>query len=144
MADYYHKIDFPSADMKMYRKMFHELYQYFYSFDLDVNEGNIDNKPDFDYAIKKVLEQFKVDKYDGGLAKHREKIDARCHTGCKARVLAFLKDIGVIYEDGILYKANMQRMEDYQISRVAYTHQHEQLCFVYEEYCKWLSRERDD
>ena len=69
-----------------------------------------------------------------------KKIDARCHTGCKARVLAFLKDMGVIYEDGILYKASMQRMEDYQISRVAYTHQHEQLQFAYEEYCKWLSR----
>ena len=134
------KIDFPNTDIMSYRKMFHELHQYFYSFDSDMDRENGDSKPDFDYAIKKVLEQFTIDNYGGDPAKHREKIDARCHTGCKAKVLAFLKDMGVIYEDGILYKASMKRMEDYRISRVAYTHQHEQLQFAYEEYRKWLSR----
>ena len=121
--------------------MFYELNPYFHSFDADNAEGKCDSKSDFDHAMKKTLEQFKVDKYDGDPAKHKEKIDARCHTGCKARVLAFLKAIGVIYEDGILYKANKQQMEEYRISWVAYTHQYEQLQLAYEKYCEWLSRD---
>ena len=89
-------------------------------------------------ALKKVLEQFKVDKYDGDPAKHREKIDARCHSGCKAKILAFLKNIGLIYEDGIIYKASLKKMDEMQIGRVAYTHfDYEQLQYAYSAYCKW-------
>ena len=54
------------------------------------------------------------------------------------RVLAFLKNIGLIYEDGIIYKASLKKMDEMQISRVAYTHfDYEQLQYAYLAYCKW-------
>lgn len=133
------KVDFPVSDMEQYRKQFYELLPYFYSFDSRETYGECDSIDDFVYALKKVLEQFKIDSYGGDPAKHKEKIDARCHTGSKANVLAFLKDIHLIYEDGILYKASLQHMEKLQISRVAYTHlRHDQLKLVYEKYRQWF------
>ena len=95
------------------------------------------------HALKKVLEQFKVDRYDGDPAKFKEKIDARCHTGCKSRVLAFLKAEGLIYEDGILYKASLKKMDSMKISRVAYNHfDFKQLQYSYEIYQKWFSAQQ--
>ena len=87
------------------------------------------------------MEQFKVDRYDGDAAKHKEKIDARCHTGCKARVLEFLKNVGLIYEDGMMYKASLAKMDEMHISRVAYNHfDFQQLQYSYKLYTDWFSK----
>lgn len=135
------KIDLPSTNIDQYRRIFYELSQCFHSFDSDEKKEDCDDICDFVFALKKVLEQFKTDNYNGDPAKHKEKIDARCHTGCKARVLAFLKDVGLIYEEGVLYKARLTRMDELKINRVAYTHlQYNRLDFIYGKYCEWFSQ----
>ena len=127
----------------MYRRQFYELATYFHSFDSNQEAYECDKIEDFVFALKKVLEQFKIDNYGGDPAKHKEKIDARCHVGCKSRVLSFLKDIDLIYEDDFLYKARLSVMEKYQINRVAYTHlQSDRLTFVYDKYCSWFSKQK--
>ena len=135
------RIDLPSANIDQYRRTFYEFSPYFHSFDSAEKTDECDDITDFVFALKKVLEQFKTDNYNGDPAKHKEKIDARCHTGCKARVLAFLKDIDLLYEDGILYKARLERMDELRISRVAYMHlQYDRLRFIYEKYCEWYAK----
>ena len=132
------KVQLPSHNIEEYKRQFYEFVPYVRSITTGNEKGDCDEIEQFIHALKKVLEQFKVDKYDGDPAKHREKIDARCHSGCKARVLAFLKNIGLIYEDGIIYKASLKKMDEMQISRVAYTHfDYEQLQYAYLAYCKW-------
>ena len=132
------KVQLPSHNIEEYKRQFYEFVPYVRSITTGNEKGECDEIEQFIHALKKVLEQFKVDKYDGDPAKHREKIDARCHSGCKARVLAFLKNIGLIYEDGIIYKASLKKMDEMQISRVAYTHfDYEQLQYAYLAYCKW-------
>lgn len=135
------KVDFPNVEE--YRRQFYELAPYFHSFDSNQEAYECDKIEDFVFALKKVLEQFKIDNYGGDPAKHKEKIDARCHVGCKSRVLSFLKDIDLIYEDDFLYKARLSVMEKYQINRVAYTHlQSDRLTFVYDKYCSWFSKQK--
>lgn len=138
------KVELPEDKIAQYKKYFYEFSPYLYSFSAETrNDGSCDDIEHFSYALKKALEQFRVDKYNSDPAKHREKIDARCHTGCKARVLAFLKDIGFIYEDGIMYKAKLSKMDELKISRVAYTHaKYEQLQYVYSLYQQWFASEK--
>ena len=134
------RIDLPSDNIDQYRRTFYEFSPYFYSFDSVEKPNECDDISDFVFALKKVLEQLKTDNYNGDPAKHKEKIDARCHTGCKARVLAFLKDIDLLYEDGILYKARLKRMDEFRVSRVAYMHlQYDRLRFIYEKYREWYA-----
>ena len=134
------KVDFPNADH--YRRQFYELMPYFHTFDVEQDTHKCDSIEDFIFALKKVLEQFKVDNYGGDPAKHKEKIDARCNVGCKLRVLSFLKDVGVIYEDDYLYKASLSVMETLQINRAAYTlFLYDQLMFAYERYCAWFAKQ---
>lgn len=136
------KIQLPESTIESYKRQFYEFVPYLHSITSENEDASCcDNIEQFIHALKKVLEQFKVDKYDGDPAKFKEKIDARCHTGCKARVLSFLKDIGLIYEDGIIYKASLQKMDELRISRVAYSHfDYEQLGYAYTEYKKWFAR----
>ena len=135
------KVELPSDELDQYKKQFYEFTQYLHSITLDA--GNLsccDDIEQFVHALKKVLEQFKVDRYDGDPAKYKEKIDARCHTGCKARVLDFLKNVGLIYEDGMMYKASLAKMDEMHISRVAYNHfDFQQLQHSYDLYVDWFS-----
>ncbi len=131
------KIDFPFENDNSLKRVFYELYQYRYSFDihLDKDGEEIDQ---FTYGLKKVLEQFKTDNYEGDPAKYKEKIDNRCHTGIKSKVLEFLKYENLIYEDGIMYKCRLSKMDDLKISRVAYKQfKFDQLQFVFNKYLKW-------
>lgn len=130
------KIDFPFEQDNQLKNTFYELYPFAYTF--DTRSEDDDDIEQFIYGLKKVLEQFKADKYEGDPAKHKEKIDSRCHNGIKAKVLSFLKDKGLIYEDGIMYKCSLQVMDRLQISRVAYTQfKYDQLEPTYSEYLNW-------
>ena len=134
-------VQLPSDNIEEYKRQFYEFVPYICSITSEEEKDGCDEIEQFIHALKKVLEQFKVDKYDGDPAKHKEKIDARCHTGCKARVLAFAKSIGLIYEDGIMYKASLEKMDELQISRVAYSHfNYEQLRYAYSAYCNWYEK----
>lgn len=134
------KVELPSDGMDQYKKQFYEFTPYLHSITLDSDNLNCcDDIEQFVHALKKVLEQFRVDNYDGDPAKYKEKIDARCHTGCKARVLEFLKTVGLIYEDGMMYKASLEKMGEMQISRVAYNHfDFQQLQYSYDLYAAWF------
>lgn len=135
------KVELPTEGLEQYKKTFYEFLRYLYAISADTENANCcDDIEQYVHALKKVLEQFKVDRYDGDPAKFKEKIDARCHTGCKSRVLAFLKAEGLIYEDGIMYKASLKKMDSMKISRVAYNHfDFKQLQYSYEIYQKWFS-----
>lgn len=135
------KIELPAENIKDYKRKFYEFTKYLCHLSADSeNDGCNDSIEIFVHALKKVLEQFRVDRYDSDPAKFKEKIDARCHTGCKARVLDFLKSIDLIYEDGMMYKASLTKMDEMHISRVAYIHfKYEQLQPAYERYCSWLA-----
>lgn len=133
------KIDFPFEQDNQLKCVFYELYPYQYSFDIYSETSDTEEK--FIYGLKKVLEQFKTDRYEGDPAKFKEKIDNRCHTGIKAKVLSFLKDKGLIYEDGIMYKCSLQVMDDLRISRVAYTQfKLDQLEYAYSAYRQWCEK----
>lgn len=136
------KVELPSDGMDQYKKQFYEFAQYLHSITSDRdNLSCCDDIEQFVHALKKVLEQFKVDRYDGDPAKYKEKIDARCHTGCKARVLEFSKHVGLIYEDGMMYKASLEKMDELHISRVAYNHfDFQQLQHSYDLYADWFSK----
>lgn len=138
------KVELPTEGLEQYKRTFYEFLRYLYSISADTeNASCCDDIEQYVHALKKVLEQFKVDRYDGDPAKFKEKIDARCHTGCKSRVLAFLKAEGLIYEDGILYKASLKKMDSMKISRVAYNHfDFKQLQYSYEIYQKWFSAQQ--
>ena len=128
------KIDFPFEQDSQLKRTFFELYPYQYSFDNQLGKEAKDIEC-FIYGLKKVLEQFKVDNYEGDPAKYKEKIDNRCHTGIKLKVLEFLKKEELVYEAGNMYKCSLRRMDELQISRVAYTQfKHEQLKYVYNKY----------
>lgn len=137
------KVELPTEGLEHYKKTFYEFLQYLCAISIDTENTNCcDNIEQYVHGLKKVLEQFKVDRYDGDPAKLKDKIDARCHTGCKARVLAFLKAEGLIYEDGIMYKASLNKMDTMKISRVAYNHfDFKQLQYSYEMYQKWFSKQ---
>lgn len=134
------KIDFPFEQDNTLKRIFYELYPFQYSFD-NTSETE-DTKEQFTYGLKKVLEQFKADKYEGDPAKFKEKIDNRCHIGIKAKVLSFLKSTGLIYEDGIMYKCSLQVMDNLRISRVAYTQfKFDQLEHAYSLYLQWCKND---
>lgn len=137
------KVELPEENVSQYKKQFFEFAPYVYSFSAESeNTRTCDDIEHFAYGLKKALEQFKVDRYEGDPAKFKEKIDARCHSGCKKRALSFLKDIGFIYEDGIMYKASLDKMDELKISRVAYTHaKYEQLQYAYNLYQEWFGKE---
>ena len=133
------KIDFPFEQDSQLKRTFFELYPYQYSFDNQLGKEAKDIEC-FIYGLKKVLEQFKVDNYEGDPAKYKEKIDNRCHTGIKLKVLEFLKKEELVYEAGNMYKCSLRRMDELQISRVAYTQfKHEQLKYVYNKYLEWCN-----
>lgn len=136
------RVQLPNENQDEYRRQFYEFVPYVCSITSDnENTDCCDKIEQFVHALKKVLEQFKVDNYDGDPAKHKEKIDARCHSGCKARVLAFLKNAELIYEDGIMYKASLRKMDELKISRVAYKHfNYEQLQYAYKLYSEWFAK----
>lgn len=138
------KVELPAEGLEQYKKTFYEFLQYLHEISADTENANCcDDIEQYVHALKKVLEQFKVDRYDGDPAKFKEKIDARCHTGCKSRVLAFLKAEGLIYEDGIMYKASLKKMDSMKISRVAYNHfDFKQLQYSYEIYQTWFSAQQ--
>ena len=138
------KVELPTEGLEQYKRTFYEFLRYLYAISADTENANCcDDIEQYVHALKKVLEQFKVDRYDGDPAKFKEKIDARCHTGCKSRVLAFLKAEGLIYEDGIMYKASLKKMDSMKISRVAYNHfDFKQLQYSYEIYQKWFSAQQ--
>lgn len=140
------KADLPLEKHPNLRGIMHEFEGCFYSFDNDdnMNDG-LDDIISFAYGLKKVLEQFKVDKYEGDPAKHKSKIASRCTTGVNKRVLDFLLEEKAIYEDKHLYKYNKVIMNELQINRTAYTHfnkkSHQaQLEFAYAKYKKWLRK----
>lgn len=135
------KVELPIEGLEQYKRTFHEFCNHLYTISADTENTNCcDDIEHYVHALKKVLEQFKVDRYDSDPAKFKEKIDARCHTGCKSRVLAFLKAEGLIYEDGIMYKASLEKMDSMKISRVAYNHfDFKQLQYSYDIYQKWFS-----
>ena len=96
---------------------------------------------EFVYGLKKVLEQFKVDKYGDDPAKFKDKIDARCHTGVKSRVLNFLKDRNIVYEDDYVYKCSLHLMDEYGINRTAYIQQNcSNLSLAYNRYIEWFDQ----
>lgn len=134
------KVELPEENINQYKSRFYEFAPYLCSFSSESTNGKTcDDITQFSYGLKKVLEQFKTDNYGGHPAKHKEKIDARCHSGCKGRVLAFLKAISLVYEDGIMYKANLEEMEELKINWVSYMHlKHEQLRHIYSLYQKWF------
>ena len=133
------KIDFPFEQNSQLKRTFFELYPYQYSFDNQLGK-EAKGIECFIYGLKKVLEQFKVDNYEGDPAKYKEKIDNRCHTGIKLKVLEFLKKEELVYEAGNMYKCSLRRMDELQISRVAYTQfKHEQLKYVYNKYLEWCN-----
>lgn len=138
------KVELPTEGLEKYKKTFYEFSRYFYAISTETeNAKDCDDIEQYVYALKKVLEQFKGDRYEGDPAKFKEKIDARCHTGCKSRVLSFLKDEGLIYEDGIMYKASLKKMDSMKISRVAYDHfDVKQLQYSYETYRKWFAEQQ--
>ena len=135
------KVELPIEGLEQYKRTFHEFCNHLYTISADTENTNCcDDIEHYVHALKKVLEQFKVDRYDSDPAKFKEKIDARCHTGCKSRVLAFLKAEGLIYEDGIMYKASLEKIDSMKISRVAYNHfDFKQLQYSYDIYQKWFS-----
>ncbi len=137
-------IEVPAEGMEQYKKTFYEFSQYIHTIAADTENANCcDDIEQYVHALKKVLEQFKVDRYMGDPAKFKEKIDARCHIGCKSRVLSFLKDEGLIYEEGIMYKASLKKMDSMKISRVAYNHfNFKQLQYSYGLYQKWFSEQQ--
>ena len=93
------------------------------------------------YMPLKKLEQFKVNCYEGDPAKFKEKIDARCHTGCKSCVLAFLKHVRHVYEDGIMYKVGLAKMDEVHLCRVSHNHLDlQQLQPAYKLYYDWFSK----
>lgn len=135
------RIQLPDKNRDEYKRQFYEFMPYVCSITDDEDTKCCDKIEQFVHALKKVLEQFKVDKYDGDPAKYKEKIDARCHSGCKARVLNFLKYTGLIYEDGIIYKASLKKMDELHISRVAYNHfDYVQLQYAYNLYSEWFAK----
>lgn len=130
------KVDFPFDENDQLKRIFYDLYLYKCSFDTSSETDN--TLENFAYGLKKVLEQFKTDRYEGDPAKYKEKIDNRCHVGIKAKVLSFLKSIGLIYEDRIMYKCSLDIMSELRISRVSYTHlKLNQLEYAYSLYLKW-------
>lgn len=135
------KIELPAENIQEYKRKFHEFTKYLCHLTADSeNDSCSDSIEVFVHALKKVLEPFKTESYNSDPAKFKEMIDARCRTGCKARVLDFLKFVGLIYEDGIRYKANLKKMDEMQISRVAYMHcKYVQLQLVYDLYRSWLA-----
>lgn len=135
------KIELPRGGIDLYKRQFYEFSNYLTSISSDTgNLGGCDSIEQYVYGLKKVLEQFKIDRYGGDPAKHKEKIDARCHTGTKSRVLAFLKSVELLYEDGIMYKASLSKMDSLRISRVAYISSDcAQLQYSYDLYCKWFT-----
>ena len=131
------KVDFPASERQRLKGEFYELCPYEYTFNEDEN-GKAEDIEQFVYGLKKVLEQFRADRYPGDPAKYREKIDARCHNGVKLNVLNFLKAQKLIYEDGIMYKCSLQKMDELKISRVAYQQFYfDQLKYVYDLYIQW-------
>ena len=135
------KVELPAENIKEYKRKFYEFTKYLCHLSADSeNDTYSDSIEVFVHALKKVLEPFKTNNYKSDPAKFKEMIDAQCHTGCKARVLEFLKFVGLIYEDGIRYKAKLTKMDEMQISRVAYMHcKYEQLQLAYDLYCSWLT-----
>lgn len=131
------RISFPKSDGNS-RELLYELQSYLYDF--ESSDSTTDTFVQFVHALKKVLEQFCADHYAGDIAKHKEKIDARNHTGIKCRVLRFLKSYGLIYEEGTLYKCNSTVMDSLRISQPAYCYPNQsgQLTHAYELYLAWL------
>ncbi|MPM12305.1 hypothetical protein SDC9_58657 [bioreactor metagenome] len=138
------RVELPQESNEIYKGAFYEFNDYLFSFDVD-DEADLNGDEDeqFIHGLKKVLEQFKTDKYNSDPAKYKEKIDARCHTGVKARVLQFLKDENLIYEDGMMYKCRLTKMDELGISRVAYLQaKKEQLMPIYNTYRTWCKEHK--
>ena len=139
------QVDFPIERHPQLKGIFHELNPFFYLFDNE-NEENYENLDikQFAFGLKKVLEQFKTDRYSGDPAKHKEKINSRCKAGIKKQVLEFLKKYDVIYEDNYKYMCSLERLSDLRINRESYvlifSHKEYdgQLRYAYEEFLKWL------
>ena len=144
------QVDFQIERVPHLKGLFYELNPFFYSFDEENKETheNIDIKQ-FAFGLKKVLEQFKVDRYPGDPAKHKYKINARCKTGIKKRVLDFLQDSQVIYEDSYKYMCSLERLSGLRINRESYilifSHKEhdEQLRYAYEKFLNWLKKEKN-
>lgn len=134
------KIDIPPQ--KELKQLLYEFSAYWYSFDsISVSTSEHDAIEQFVYGLKKVLEQFKVDKYGDDPAKFKDKIDARCHTGVKSRVLNFLKDRNIVYEDDYVYKCSLHLMDEYGINRTAYIQQNcSNLSLAYNRYIEWFDQ----
>ena len=135
------KVDFPDGELEHMKHRFYELARNRYSFDGSEDEAE-DDIEQFKYGLKKVLERFKKDKYNGDPAKKRELIDARCHTGVNGRVLAFLKENEIIYEaENYLYKVSQARLNKMGISRAAYKQSDcGQIQPAYMKYKEWLKQ----
>lgn len=139
------QVDFPIEQNHQLKGIFHELNPFFYRFDNKDEEsyGNIDIKQ-FAFGLKKVLEQFKTDSYPGGPGKHKEKINSRCRTGIKKKVLEFLKACNVIYEDDYMYMCSLEQLSTLRVNRESYvlifSHKkyEAQLRYAYEKFLKWL------
>lgn len=133
-------VDFPFQNSELKRSI-HELISYQCAPGSGTDGScDIDSIEQFSYGLKKVLEQFRVDRYSGDPAKFKQKIDARCHTGVKANVLKFLISQQIVYEDGLMYKCSLDRMSELNINRGAYTEfNYEQLGDAYEKYSMWYS-----
>lgn len=139
------QVDFQIENFPQFKTLFYEFNPFFYSFDAtdDLLRENIDIKQ-FAFGLKKALEQFRIDRYSGDPAKHKDKINARCRTGIKKKVLNFLQDKGVIYEDNFKYMCSIEKLSDLHINRESYilifSHKehNNQLRYAYDEFLRWM------
>ena len=101
------KVSMP--DIAPYYKLLRYKYDFDDSSDIDIVK--------FTHALRCILVEFRSHSKDT-LAKHIERIDNVVvgNNSIKQRVLAFMKDMGIVYEETHLYKIDTSKMQECKIS----------------------------
>lgn len=116
-------------------KNYYKLYPFKYDFE---DEANCDIIK-FTHALHTILSEFRTHKKDT-LAKTAERIDYVVvgKSDLKRKILAFLKECGVVYQSDHLYKIEESKMQEKGINFIALrTMDTEQMKSIYKEYSMW-------
>lgn len=117
--------------------LYYKLYQYGCDFE---NPNDIDIIK-FTHALRCILIEFRTHSKDVP-AKHIERIDNVVvgNNPIKKKVLTFMKETGILYEDAHLYKVDLGKMQECGISYIGLSKMNfEQLQIGYEKFKDWDS-----
>lgn len=116
-------------------------YYKFLPFKYEFEDPNSIDILKFTHALRCILVEFRTHSKDT-LAKHIERIDNVVvgSNPIKQKVLAFMKDTGIIYEESHLYKVNPAKMQECKISFIGLSNMNfGQLEEGYEKFKAWES-----